>query len=605
MSLSLTFQLGRGQTATSAASALAARNFRFAVRPFCADVHLEFSGIVNGDPVALAKLARLGDFDLSTLTKSSFIVEERRTFTLNGQRLVGLMLERQRPVACPLCLVEDMENGRYAPEIDAFARPEWSITSYRTCTMHNVATIPIAPVPQPSLTHDFAVLVRQNLAEIRRLASDPERRQASAFEHNLLARVLGSPVESNWLNSLGFSASARACELFGAVLNFGTRFNMRQLSPADWARAGAAGFDLLKAGIETVRDFLLNLQRAPALGATSGPQQMFGRIYQWLEFGSDDRDLEPVRTMLRDHIVETLPVGPGDIVLGQPVQQRRLHSIRSAALQHGVHQVTARKILTLAGIAPAERGELSDDRILFAPDPADALLERVARGIPAKEIHSYLDVSRTHMKHLIERRDIRPILDIDGLEALYDTADLDAFIDRVAAKADVVDQPTPDQVPLTEAVKRACCGVGEVLDLVWSGRLKWVGRLAAGRGYGALLVSLGEVKVMTELPPPDGVVANFITSDFGIPHRAILEMVRRGFLPTVDAINPKNRCPMKVIPATDYNRFKANYVSLRDLSRASGKWSRHIIPEMESIGVVPLPEWTSLGAYIYRREELP
>ena len=321
-------------------------------------MHINFTDLINGEPRSLTKLAHLGGFDLSALTKSSFILEERRTFTLNGQRLIGSMLERQGLVCCPVCLVEDMENGNYTPEINAFARAEWSVASYRTCIKHDIAILPVGPMPQAAYTHDFAVLVRRELAQIRRLAAEPVRRKVSAFDRNFLARLQGQPVEKNWLNSVGFSAAARACEIFGAVSLFGTRPKLTQLTDGEWARAGAAGFELVKGGIATARDFLFDLQRAPGLGATSGPQQMFGRIYQWLEFGSEDHELEPVRTMLRDHIVETLPVGPGDTVLGQEVQQRRIHSIRSAALQHGVHQKTTRKVLTLAGIARAKRDDL-------------------------------------------------------------------------------------------------------------------------------------------------------------------------------------------------------------------------------------------------------
>ena len=231
-------------------------------------------------------------------------------------------------------------------------------------------------------------------------------------------------------------------------------------------------------------------------------------------------------------------------------------------------------------------------------------MARIARGIPIKEIHAYLDISRTHLKHLIAGGYIKPILDVEGLDPLYDTMDLDAFVEEVAVKSEIVRFPTSDQVSLAEAVKRACCSVVEVLNLVWRQGLKWTGKLENGHGYAALLVSLEEVRTKTQLPALDGIVTQRISKDFGIPSEAAQAIVHSGFLRTVDAINPKNRCPVKLIPHEEYRRFTDTYISLRDLSRDRGMWSRHLIPELEAARIYPLPEWKDFGGYIYRRDQV-
>ena len=247
---------------------------------------------------------------------------------------------------------------------------------------------------------------------------------------------------------------------------------------------------------------------------------------------------------------------------------------------------------------------LTDNLVLMPAEPVDAFMSRLARCIQQNDIHAYLDVSRTHLLHLLSGGYLKPIVEAEDLAPLYDTGELDAFMTQVTAKAGPVAIPTEDQVSLSEAVKTACCSVPEVQKLLVDGQLAWVGVLQGRRGYGAILVSASEIKALTQLPEPDGVVAEVIIGDFGARQEVVKLLIETGVLPTVTAINPKNRCPMKVVPNADYEQFKATFVSLRDLSRETGKWSRHIQKELAERGVHPVPEWVQAGGFIYRREHL-
>jgi hypothetical protein len=68
-----------------------------------------------------------------------------------------------------------------------------------------------------------------------------------------------------------------------------------------------------------------------------GPRLVFGRLYEWLAHESDDAAYEPLRDIIRRHVIETMPLGPGDDVFGREVTVRRLHSVRSASLEMDVH----------------------------------------------------------------------------------------------------------------------------------------------------------------------------------------------------------------------------------------------------------------------------
>jgi hypothetical protein len=75
-----------------------------------------------------------------------------------------------------------------------------------------------------------------------------------------------------------------------------------------------------------------------------GLRLAFGRLYEWLAHESDDAAYEPLRDIIRRHVIETMPLGPGDDVFGREVTVRRLHSVRSASLEMDVHPKRLRKL---------------------------------------------------------------------------------------------------------------------------------------------------------------------------------------------------------------------------------------------------------------------
>lgn len=62
-----------GQTATSLASGLAARNFQPNVRVFCSDMGVPFPRIVDGETGMIEKLATLAGADLTCLMRSTYV----------------------------------------------------------------------------------------------------------------------------------------------------------------------------------------------------------------------------------------------------------------------------------------------------------------------------------------------------------------------------------------------------------------------------------------------------------------------------------------------------------------------------------------------------
>jgi hypothetical protein len=205
---------------------------------------------------------------------------------------------------------------------------------------------------------------------------------------------------------------------------------------------------------------------------------------------------------------------------------------------------------------------------------------------------------------LVESGHLVPVIKSEEMTPTYHPSDLDHFLEKLTALARPVDNCAPGEVTLVAATKRSNARLTEIVDLVLGAKLEWVGTLTSDRGFSSVLVKLAEVKEKVKLPPVDGITPSAVADDFGITDKGVRHLIGVGALPTVVMVNPANRCPMNVVPSTDYQQFKAEFISLRDIARARGQPSRTVENELALAGILPVNSWRKNGAILFRRSEL-
>jgi hypothetical protein len=225
-----------------------------------------------------------------------------------------------------------------------------------------------------------------------------------------------------------------------------------------------------------------------------------------------------------------MPVEAGEQVLGRINPQRRIHSVRTLSVQTGVHPLTVRKALELTGHV-SRNDPRQDNSIVFAAEPAETLLTRMAEAMTQREIRGYLNVNRVGAALLVANGYVSPVLDALGLEPLYHPRELDRFLATLTANARVVDQCRNGQVTMVEACKRSNCKLLEVIDLVVAGTLEWVGLLSSDRGVASVLVELAEVKEKVRLQPVEGITVSLMALDLGVTKPGARHLVESGVLP--------------------------------------------------------------------------
>ncbi|MCC8944188.1 TniQ family protein [Bradyrhizobium sp. Arg62] len=601
--LVLTVPAGVGETPTSFAARLAARNF-VSARDLLRDFGLSFQDVVDGDEHTIRRLADLGGAEFECLKRNS-IHKVGMMYSLNGQTITKPGIRRRRVHLCPVCIQDDIAASILAPGLAAYGRSEWAIEAIRTCARHSVALVEVKNDIRSSELHDFTRNIMDRIPDMDRLARNVRRRPASGLETYLLGRIEGR-TNYPWLDRLPFFVAAYTTELFGAVSQFGKGVNLRSLTDDDLYQAGAAGFEITASGAAGIDHFMTKLKSEHVRKndrSVDGLQATYGKLYVPFAQGLSDAGYDPVREAMAEHILAQFPLGPGDELFGKPVETRRFHSIRTAALAYKMHSKRLRKLVDAEGLIPAP--SVKDRDVLLDAAVADRLFERERNAITAKQAEQYINAPRGLPKALCDAGIIPRHSVGSAMNNVYLESELDAFLIRLFRKAKKVKSAGPQACDMAAACRRANCSVLEIIRLIIDDQIAWVGRRADAKGLAAILVDSDEIRALTRLPDLCGLIYQDAIRTLHVSGTVMAGLVRAGALKTVVQRHPVKRNPQVVIPLEEIGRFKSMYVSLHQLARERGKYMGTLNRELQEAGVRPTPELDGVGASFFKRSDLP
>ncbi|MBB4001187.1 TniQ family protein [Aurantimonas endophytica] len=602
--LSITVPLHDGETPVSFGSRLAQANGRDRVRDFALDVRLDFAGVVAGRPAALASLARMGDCSPSALGSWAAVTDDDRT-SLRGEHLGSRTLRRRRVFACPSCLLADLEDESLEPEVRAWGRAIWQVPVLRTCRIHVQELVEIAHPDDSTLLHDFAALAFSRADDLVGIDAASERRTPSSFETHVHDRLWAGRSGTGFLSALPLYAVMRLSENLGAVMTFGPKVRIEDLGERDLHEAGARGFASASAGEDGIRTALTALQETFFDGKGDwGPKAMFGRFYGWLAHENVDPVYDQVRDIVERHVVETMPIGPGETIFGREVTVRRIHSLNSASIEYGMHPKRLRKLLAADGMIRPEDAGRSDERVLFPVEAVSARLATLSDTLSLIRAGQYLNAPSPHERLLFDAGYIHPVV-TGGTDVLREhairRADLDDFIARLTASARL---ELSGGLPIPTAAKRASCSSMEVVGLLLDSRLANVGINGESRGYLSVLVDPDEVKALVRRKNHGGLSLRTVEKRMSWSTKVVRALIDQCLLTCTVAVNPVNRCPQRVVLESDLLAFDKSFVSLYSLAKQREVHFRKLKAELVGRGVEPDPAFACVPASFYRRADI-
>lgn len=603
--LALTLFAEVGETPTSLASRVAARNF-VSARDLARDFGISFQRIVDGDELEIRRLADLSNAEIQDLLPNA-IRKIGTMYELRGQLITKPAIRRAKVHICPLCIQADIARSVLSAQLAAYGRPEWAVTAIRTCAKHEVALVEVKRDLPPGQLHDFARNIADAIPRIDELAEKAIRRPPSGMESYLLGRLDGRE-DRPWLDRMPFYAAARTIEIVGAVASFGKRINMDKLLDDDWYEAGDVGFDILKSGATGLTDFMsvLKEEHVPKTdrGSADGPQAVYGKLFMTYAQGLPDPSYDPVRQAMTEHILSNFPLGPGDVLFGKPVETRRFHSIRTASITYDLHPKRLRKLVEAEGLISDPK--LKDRDILFDAAVADRLFKREEDSLSLKEVERFINAPRPMAQVLYQAGLInRHVTGVGQMNEVFFRSELDEFVSNLYRKAVIVAHPTSHMCDVATAAKRTNASTAEIVRFVFEDRIAWVGRLVDAKGVLGLLVDVDEVRRLVRLPDLAGLVPADAVKALRVNGKVMKALLDKKLLQTIEQRHPVKRNLTKVIPHQEIERFTTTYVSLFTLARERGKHMPILLRELAELGIRPATELEDVGATFFKWCELP
>ena len=337
-----------------------------------------------------------------------------------------------------------------------------------------------------------------------------------------------------------------------------------------------------------------------------GGKVVFGQLYNFLAQDARDAAYEPIRGIMRSHILETVQIPAGDVVLGVKLEQRRLHSIHSAARETGLHPKPLRRKLVAFGIIDSLADHLTDDRVVFEADKALAALGSIKTSMSLEGAAVYLNIPRPHNRTVLAPPFITAISVPSpggGHRPAFLQRDLDSLLARLTCSASDRGLDDVGYVWLGEASKRCVMPLVDVLMLLFEKKLTQVRLNPLERGFKAIQANLKEVREHLHAPRSTLSLRD-VERHLKASTQVVKALVDTGALCSSVQINRVSNLPSRVVLPEDMDLFMGTYVSLMGLARERGIHFRALKSQLDAAGITPAFEPNTIPATFYLRVQV-
>lgn len=486
MKLKNTVTLHPDETTASFVSRLAFANGVPTIADLLMDAELTMAGFLKGEPKVFRKVSDLSGVAVYDLMRQACVPIGPSRYQLLGHDLRKQHLLRGESRVCPACLRGDT-SMQLTPEamLTAYGRTLWVISSARVCPIHKLALV---PPPEDSSKHEFIDAWLPWMFEVVEGELDQEIAAGGLYEDHIVRRLNGDYPEG-WANSFPVGALGAICEVLGVSVIHGKTATLGRLSQEELATAASAGFSILNEGPSEVLAYFERLRMSPGK-PQDRPQACYGKIYDWLKRGAGSGpEFEPLRDLLRQHILENWPLGAGDQALDYVLTDRRLHSIRTAAKTHDLHPKRLRSILVDASII--EDSDLADFEVIFDAVDARETLEQASGSVAFTAAQKRLGLTRGQMETLIKAEILIPGEGGDLARPRFTKSTIVSWLKLIGSFPESRKWETLTSI--ADAVRKHGVATDRILNLILEGRAKKVFRLKGQNAFSAILIDKYEV----------------------------------------------------------------------------------------------------------------
>jgi hypothetical protein len=606
------YPLQHREPAAGFAARLAVLNGR-RMNEFLRDMLIPPRSIDKGEDEAVRTLAAVGGVDGDDLVRYSPHphLTQDDFHVVAGETLGYRRIFRNFFRFCPHCVAEDLATFEGPEVARPWLRLEWTLAAIRSCRTHDVYLTVTSPIRRRFEPFDFAETMETHLPNLERLKAESEHAPPFQFQEWVMERVDGLRDASDWLDRFPLYVGIEWCESLGLSILQPSKVKVETLTPAEWAEAAEAGFKVASKGTEAIRELLATFNDAELdTRGFWGPRDTYGYAYGMLQRTMKDPEFEPIRELVRDFAIDTLPIEPGTDVLGTVVDKPRVMTIRTAGRMSGASDRSIRTLFERHGLAKEALAKgLRNHRVTVRTADVEDMLQKLKGALTAPQVMEQLKIPRNHLAALIE---IGALKTVTGSENFRDAkhrfaqSDIDDMIRRLLDGAEMVQEIGPRQMSVIDARKVATTSLEHVLSMVFEGKLKWKGRRVGRTDYDALLIDADEVIALVRSEPKGtGVIRTDIPGLIpGLHQKAVTAMIEEGMFEIDFQFSPDARRDVEVVTAESIEAFRRTYVTLGELMKMSGLHLKRIQALLIRVGIDVCEDPNVVVAWLYDRKRV-
>ncbi|MGO7156589.1 TniQ family protein [Rhizobium leguminosarum] len=583
---------------------LASRLARAMAYPSVSDL-LDGQTVARGDEDAIKMLSSWSGVPVDQLLR--FAVP---TSSEAGEwRLGDAVFRKEMRVAgfrfCPRCLVEDMDIGSGRPAARPYERASWLTRAVTACTCHGELLVEATDDAPAS---DVALFVAEGW-HLRCLPGASADKAELEVDSYIEGRIAGHRTQS-FIDRQEVHVLLMLFQFLGwFVQNRLPSFNLGGES-AEELTVRAAGFRLVNGGWEMI-ERMVKEAIAHHRPAALTIREFFGPLVRHLRRNVRAPAYAEVVGLFQALVEQNVPVGPGDrFVL--PVQNRHLHSIRSAALEYGLDRKRVRKLLEVKEIVQVS--SLSDRRVYVSVSDAERHLEMATANLNSVEVATILGTHNDRVRELVDRGLLASAeTGVEGNRPFrrFAKASIDEFRERLFCRAPLA-AGDDGLVSLHHACQRRSLTQTDIVELIFNGRLTNIGRSDETMTLSSLLVDLNELPLSVEAQrdvdhaQSDGDYLNMteVRKALATTDVTVVALVKNSVLPVLARTNPRTKRPQSFVHQSAIEAFLEDH---RSLYRIASGWRKNIAwmkDELDKNGLKPIFETSGKIARYYRIEDL-
>ena len=378
-----------GESLPSYVARLAQFHAKMAVFQFLAFLGLHRDAITLAAPATIDRLATLSGQPPQRLALAAIQPGDGGLLRHGRTQFRADFLCRDHITFCPACCAEDQaptsgSGGHIAGQL------LWQFAPVRTCPKHCIALSRLKVCSEED---------RFQLPNLRLAAAGPSvERTVSPLQSYIVARLDG-PSGPAWLDGQRIDQAAAATQLLGACLLYGTKVKWAALTEDALDAAGRVGFEAAARGETGIRDALATLSSARQEPSAPTPSTTFGTLFA--RVNAQGAEAGAMHGILRNVILETLPVATGETLLGQVVPQRLRHSATTLASEVGLSRNALIAALCSFGVLPKASGPQALAHLSFDAVAGERVAETIRTSIPVAAIPAYFNCDQTAAQMLV------------------------------------------------------------------------------------------------------------------------------------------------------------------------------------------------------------